>query len=127
MALKDRLKGTKINMWASRMGLCGCLFFIMGGIDNFFYPGGMWVGIYCEAVAFILIPLLWPFKKLGPVLKIFTWNYILSAVIMGAVSICAFLQPATVSGGVVMIFSGLLFLLAFFLGETHEEPRRGGE
>ncbi|PRP78805.1 hypothetical protein PROFUN_00978 [Planoprotostelium fungivorum] len=120
------MTGTAINVWGSRMALAGCLIYITCGIELFFYRV-MWLGIYCEVVGVLMGIFLWPAKFLGPLVIVFQYSYLLTGILLILMSGPAFYRPPTLFGGVSFAIAGILYIVAFFMGEKRSARGRGGE
>ena len=67
---------------------CCCAVLLLGGTIAFFYPNGTSNGVYGLIVGLILLPFMWPVKKLGPLLILFNGQFFASAIILFGCVVC---------------------------------------
>ncbi|EGG16613.1 p22-like superoxide-generating NADPH oxidase light subunit [Cavenderia fasciculata] len=106
----------KLANWGAMIGLAAAWILIAGGIMALGYDRD-WIGIYSICIGGLLIPLLWPFKFIGPLKAIFHGHYWLSSVLCALLSVISYFEVPTLLGGATLSIAAIVFAVAAWRGE----------
>jgi len=109
----------QLNHWATQIAVAGCIIVFLGGIPTWYYADGENYSIFAWVISVLLLPLMLPVKKLGPILIVVQQFYV-NAIILVGLSIVCFFQVPLVIGGITWDIAALLFIIAGITGEKGE-------